>query len=318
MLAPHTNALAMLLVLWSLGCQPSPEAPDAARGDATSEAVRDAVSEERCAVPPGAPAYVREAAAGAGLRCHRYPFALRAPRDVIEARDGAVYVTEMSAGRVVRLRDDGVTTVADGLMAPIGLRELPDGRLLVAEENAHRVSRIDPRTGAGETLAGGLAQVTYLALGPDGAAYVSSFVALDAPTAAVKRVDADGGVSDFATGLNVPEGLFFDARGRLHVANWGAPSRLLRFDRAGGDATVVASGFTRLYGAAPAVDGVVVGDTAAGIVTLLRDDGTRATLLRDVAAPAGLFRTASGDLLVAELGLGDFTGTGYVIRLSPR
>lgn len=273
----------------------------------------------RCAVPPGAPGEIREVEVAAGYACERLPFPLRAPRDAIEARDGAVYATEMAAGRVVRLGAGGAVAVASGLVAPIGLRELPDGRLLVAEENAQRVSRIDPRTGARETVAEGLAQVTYLALGPDGAAYVSSFVALDAPTATVKRVALDGAVRDFVTGVNVPEGLFFDAAGRLHVANWGAPSRLLRFDATGGDArdaTTVATGFERLYGAAPWDDGaVVVSDVAAGTVAVVREGGAREVLLRGASAPAGLSRTASGDLLVAELGRTDFTGTGYVLRV---
>lgn len=302
-------------------CTQPPSAPTAPTDVSPDISPDIYFSTPRCVVPPNAPEYVREAIAAEGYSCERVPIPLRAPRDVIESRDGTIYVTEMSAGRIVRLSNEGAVPVVSGLDAPIGLRELPDGRLLVAEEGAHRVSRVDPRTGARETIADGLAQATYLTLGPDGAAYVSSFTALDTPTATVKRVGLDGAVRDFATGLNVPEGLFFDERGRLHVSNWGAPSRLLRLEPAGGDAstaTVLAHGFARLYGAAPHPDGVAVCDTATGTVTLVRGDGTREVILRDVAVPAGISGTAGGALLLTELGRDDFSGLGYVIRLSRR
>ncbi len=311
---------ALLVCLCLVACARSSAAPEVSPPDAHPPDARADVAPSRCAIPPGNTT-LREAVAAAGWTCERYPFALQAPRDAIETADGRVFVTEMSAGRVVELRADGVRTLAAGLTTPIGLRALNDRTLLVAEEDAHRLSRIDRVTGARSTVADGLAQVTYVTVGPDGAAYVSSFTALDAPTATVKRVSLDGVVREVFTGLNVPEGLFFDALARLHVANWGAPSRLLRFQGATGDArdaAVRATGFERLYGAAPATDGVVVGDTATGTVTLLRDDGTRETLLRDVAVPAGIFRTARGDLLVTELGRGDFRGLGSVIRLRAR
>ena len=79
-------------------------------------------------------ARIRELDPGPGRRCTRLPYPLAAPRDVVEAHDGAIYVTEMAAGRLSRLGDAGFTAVADGLAAPIGVRELPDGALVVAPD----------------------------------------------------------------------------------------------------------------------------------------------------------------------------------------
>jgi hypothetical protein len=261
------------------------------------------VDDPRCFVPPGA--QVSAALPRDGLRCTRYPFALSAPRDVVETSSG-IYVTEMGAGRVVRLTDSGFVVVASGLSAPIGIRE-KDGKLIVSEENAHRISRIDPVSGARETIAEALGNVTYLELGPDGI-YVSSFTALDSPTAVIKRVSDT--VTDAFTGLNVPEGLAFDGT-TLMVVEWGKPSRVSRFP--GG---VYATGFDRAYGIAKSPNGWFVSDTAKATVIDARSDGTQEIVLNGAAVPAGMFRAKNGDLLVVEHGNQQHTGTGYLLRLT--
>lgn len=279
-----------------LGCTSAatPARPEVV--DASAE-VTDA-PDVRCTVPS-------IATPRPGLRCTRYPFALAAPRDVVEV-DGAIYVTEMSAGRVVRLTDGGFVPVASGLTTPIGIRSA-DGKLIVSEEGAHTVSRIDPATGEKVVLARDLGNVTYLTIGPDGATYVSSFTALDTATGVVKRVGDT--VSDYVTGVNVPEGLAFDGTSLL-VVEWGRPSKVSR----GG--TVVASGFDRAYGIAKSDRGWFVSDTTARVVVEVLADGTRENVLTNAATPAGLFRASNGDLLVVEHGSPAHNGIGYLVRLS--
>ena len=146
--------------------------------DAPSEASDSGVpsqSGRSCAVPPGAAAAIRAAKPRAGIVCTRYPWPLAAPRDVVEAPDGAIYVTEMAAGRVVRLGSDGFSVVAAGLVAPIGLRATAD-QLFIAEEGAGRVSSVEPMTGRTAEVASNLGNVTYLTIGSDDALYVLSLI----------------------------------------------------------------------------------------------------------------------------------------------
>lgn len=235
-------------------------------------------------------------------------------------------MSEMSTGTISRLDGDIFTVVTSGLLGPIGLREplASDGALVVAEEHAHRVSRIDRATGARTTVDEGLGNVTYLAIGGDGAAYVSSFSSLTAPTGVIHRVELTGAPrrSTFATELLVPEGLAFDESGRLAIAEWGRrPSTVSRLAMGGGSiasAERLASGFAALYGVvrAPRSDGWIVADLDGDRISQVHENGSVEVLLRDVAAPAGLFVARNGDLLVAEhVGLGH-DARGYLLRIS--
>ena len=62
---------------------------------------------------------------------------------------GAVYVTS-NDGKITRvdLKDGTKTVVASKLSGPEGIDVAPDGRLIVAEVGAKRVSAVDPQTGA--------------------------------------------------------------------------------------------------------------------------------------------------------------------------
>ncbi|MDC0723483.1 SMP-30/gluconolactonase/LRE family protein [Nannocystis bainbridge] len=109
----------------------------------------------------------------------------------LQADEPAVYVTEVRAGRVtrVRLSDGAKRTVAKGLRAPEGIARHPDGGLVVAEVGRKRLVRIDPATGRKTVLASGLRiglpesrglppgyVPTGVAVGRSGTIYVSSDV----------------------------------------------------------------------------------------------------------------------------------------------
>lgn len=287
-------------------------------GDVDAAIDDDAGGDPRCNVPPGADPSSGPALPRVGLSCMRYPFALASPRDVLFASDGSIYVSEFGAGRILRLQADGFAVVAEGLTSPIGLRELPDGDLIVAEEGANSAARIDASTGARTEIAGGLSAVTYLTLGPDGAAYVSSFREV-APTSTgvIWRVDiASGAASPYVTNMNVPEGLFFDGD-QLVAAEWHLPSAVLRFDAAGGvaaDAETIGTGYENVYGLiSDGAGGALVGDHAGRIVQL-RADGTEEDVLVGIGRPGGMAWADDGDLLIAEF-VG-FGATGWLIRVS--
>ena len=271
-----------------------------------------------CAIPPGAADLITEGIPAPGLVCTRYPYPLVSPRDVVETADGHIFVSEFGAGRIVELTGSGFVTLAEGLAAPIGLREENATSLLVTEEGQHSLSRIHRTTGARTQVAGGLNQATYLARGPDGAAYVSSFQELaDTKKGVVWRVDlTTGSTLPFTTGTNVTEGLFFDPEGQLFVAEWLLPSAVYRFPPAGGPlaaATQVADGFSNIYGLAGDTSGGFYAGDHAGKITHIAEDGTKTDLLTNIGRPGGIWVAKNGDLLVAEFV--EFGKTGYLLRI---
>ncbi len=71
-------------------------------------------------------------------------------------RDAAVYIADTFNSRLRVWRDGELHTLAvRGLDEPGGLDVLPDGRLVVADTNNHRVVTVDPRTGSLEAIAVG-------------------------------------------------------------------------------------------------------------------------------------------------------------------
>ncbi|MDB4931044.1 MAG: repeat protein [Myxococcaceae bacterium] len=254
----------------------------------------------------------------AGLSCVILGDPLAAPRDVWVTRDGGIYVTEMGAGTVVRLDGARFTVVASGLDGPIGLREAPDGALLVGLEGGRSVARLDRASGALTVLAGDLGNVTYLTVDAAGAVFASAFDNVGPfGTGRVVRIDpVTRAATRYATGLNVPEGLFVDAAGALFVAEWSPPASVRRFAPGGGSvgtSTVVASDLTNIYGLLPdGAGGMFLGDHA-GRVLHQRADGTREVLLDHIGRTGGFARTADGDLLVAEFV--DFGAMGRLYRL---
>jgi sugar lactone lactonase YvrE len=260
-----------------------------------------------CVVPAGADPRVH-AAVAIGWKCTRIPIPLRAPRDVVELA-GAVYVTEMAAGRVSRLDGDHATSIVDGLTGPIGLRAAPDGSLVVTEEGAQRVSRIVG--GTLTPLATGLGNATYVAVGGDGTIYASAFSDINGTNGVIHRI----GGADFLTGLAVPEGLAFDASGALIVAEWGGTSHASRIVNSA--PLNIATGFVHLYGVAVKGTDTYLADVGGNKVVVVHANGAREDVLTDVAAPAGMSFAANGDLIIAELVAADtHDATGYVIRLS--
>ncbi len=92
---------------------------------------------------------------------------------------GAAYVTS-SDGKITRvdLASGAKTVVASGLAGPEGIDIAPDGRLIVAEVGAKRVTAVDPNTGAARVLAENLA-IGLPAPAGQSTAFLTTGVAVD-------------------------------------------------------------------------------------------------------------------------------------------
>lgn len=131
-------------------------------------------------------------------------------------RGGRLHVSSRFDGTVSRVEPDGSTeVVCSDLGVACGLAFGPDGTLFVGDR-AGTVFAVAPDGTAVPlaTLPSSLAAF-HLALSPDGALFVS------APTLSasdpVYRVAASGEVAVLAASFGRPQGLAFDAEGRLHV-----------------------------------------------------------------------------------------------------
>lgn len=114
-------------------------------------------------------------------RVVEYPLSNRALTGLAAGPDGALYIAQFAANRILRLTLDGqgIQALAN-LAVPIDVAFDPAGRLYVLEYHAGsrelgRVLRVSmtmpPRQ---EVLASSLAHPTAMAFGPDGGLYIST------------------------------------------------------------------------------------------------------------------------------------------------
>jgi len=117
---------------------------------------------------------------------------LAGPVSIASAGGGAVYVSEIGSGSIIRinLSNGAKMVVASNLKGPEGIDVAPDGRIIVAEVGLRRVVAIDPKAdpkAAPVVLAGNLSigldgnkvgvpqyVPTGVAVGKSGVVYVSS------------------------------------------------------------------------------------------------------------------------------------------------
>jgi sugar lactone lactonase YvrE len=183
------------------------------------------------------------------------------PHGIASDRAGNVYVADPPNQRIRRIDATTgiVTTVAgtgsggfsgDGgpatsarLNYPKGAEIAPDGSLYIADNNNHRVRRVDLRTGVITTVAGTgtagfsgdggpataarLNEPRNIALDSAGRLYI-----VDQNNGRIRRVDADGRISTFAAGFSMPRDVAVDGGGNVYVADETA-NRIRRVDPAG-------------------------------------------------------------------------------------
>src|ERR1700758_5852545 len=128
-------------------------------------------------------------------------------------RQGQMYVSSRYDGAVYRVTPNGsVTTFAEGLGIATGIAFDREQSLYVGDRNGtlFKISR-DQQTFVFATLEMSVSAY-HLAFGPHGDLFVTG------PNDRVFKIDPNGSVSTFYKGLGRPQGLAFDAEGKLCVA----------------------------------------------------------------------------------------------------
>lgn len=125
-----------------------------------------------------------------------------APQDAVELADGSLLVTELATGKLLKVSGpEGETrdTVAEALVAPLGMVLDGTDAVYVTEAGAGTLSRIDLASGEKTVVATGLALPEGLDMAPDG-----TLVLAEAAAQRVVAVDPkDGAVTVLAEGLPI-------------------------------------------------------------------------------------------------------------------
>jgi sugar lactone lactonase YvrE len=186
------------------------------------------------------------------------------PTSIALGPDGAMYVSSRFEGQVYRLAaNDEVELFAGELGVPTGLAFSPDGALYVGDRSGSIFKVTDgPNVETFATLPASIAAF-HLAFGPDRCLYVA------APTLAshdaIYRITPDRLVDVVSDRFGRPQGLAFDSRGHLYVADsLAGSSGLYRLD------LTQANPRPELVVSAPAVVGVAV-DPEGGLLLASND-----------------------------------------------
>lgn len=181
------------------------------------------------------------------------------------------------------------------------------GDLLVADAGASggSVIRVDPLTGAQQTVVSGLGDVRGVAVTPTGSIYAAT-------QSAVLRVDpATMTATSVGTGFSDLQGIATDGAGQVYLVdkNAGGPS-VLRLDPSSSSVTALLVGDTYLSDPTDIVlngSGVIyVSDLAGGsltppasVISINASVVSLVTFLDNLSVPLGLAADASGGVLVA-------------------
>jgi sugar lactone lactonase YvrE len=144
------------------------------------------------------------------------------PTSLAVARDGSLYVSSRFEGSIYRVdpATQNFRVFATNLGSPFGIAFDRAGNLWVGDRSG-TIFRVD-LDGDAQAIAELPPSIAafHLAVGPDDKLYVS--VPTLSPRDSVYRVDAHGLVDIVVHGLGRPQGLAFDAQGRLYVVEAAA------------------------------------------------------------------------------------------------
>jgi sugar lactone lactonase YvrE len=219
-----------------------------------------------------------------------------APDDLVFDREGNLYATEITEGRVSMRSPNGTTRVIWGDMPCANPIACHDGRLYAGECRPDgRIMELDLNGGAPRVLLDNVPMPNAMQVGPDGKLYFPVM-----GTNEIWRVDLKGGKPETVAGdLGVPDSVKFDSKGFM-VSTQVASGQVLRIDPRNGERTVLAD-------IAPGLDNVTfVGErvfvsSISGQVNEILPGGKIRSLVPDgLNWPLGIALDTDGLLYVAD------------------
>ncbi len=231
------------------------------------------------------------------------------PDDLVFDPAGHLIFSDIFHGTINRLNADGsVTILASGLGSPEGLVYLPNGALIIAEQQTNRILEMSPSSGSLRVLRmlPGVPSRARCKDGVDGIALdptTQTLIVPDSPTGNVYRMSLDGRkLTLLASHIVRPVGAAVDAQGNVYVADECGGS-LWKITSSG--ATSHMDGFGMLDDVAFDPQGnILVTDLKPSIHALIRVNlatGQRATLAsQGFSEPQGLVVDTNGNIFLSD------------------
>ncbi|MEX1139903.1 MAG: hypothetical protein WEF53_11225 [Bacteroidota bacterium] len=190
-------------------------------------------------------------------------------------------------------RVSSISKHAQGFSFPQGLAFDSSGNLLVVNTLTGVISRVH-LAGAVDTITTAAQVSAWIAVGPTGHIYVSSY-----GDGTVKRVPSTGGtMTNFVTGQDNPAGIAFDKAGNLYIANFN--SNQVRIKTPSAD-TVFA---TFAYGPTGLVfdnlGNLFVSHQLAHTISKVSPSGTISTFATGILSPHNIAFDNRGNLFVSQ------------------
>ncbi|MBN4055337.1 SMP-30/gluconolactonase/LRE family protein [bacterium AH-315-K03] len=221
-----------------------------------------------------------------------------APDDLVFDKDGNLYATEITEGRVSQLKPNGEARVIYGDLPCANPITMFQGRLFAGEcRSGGRLMELNLNGGAARVLLENVPMPNAMEGGPDGLLYFPVMAANE-----IWRINLQGGEPEVvARDLGVPDAIKFDAQGFI-VSTQVASGQVLRINPSNGEKTVLAT-------IAPGLDNLsFVGDrlfvsSISGQINEILGDGKFRSLVPDgLNWPLGLAVDKNGTLFVADGG----------------
>lgn len=237
------------------------------------------------------------ASAGPGLAAALPLAGFSAPVGVLEMPDGALLVAEWGGNRISRVDNSGKNPVLNNISAPAGMASDNDGNIYIAGYSDGNVYVWNGEDEA-KILAKGFSQPTGLLWSRDNTLLVANRGA-----GTIEEIDGNGARRVISRGHVLPVGIAETASGDMYVSCYGGT-----LDRVSKNGAIqkISNGLNRPgVGILPAGrDTVYIVDNAAGKIVEAGANGVIRTLAANLSEPVGLAKSARGDLIVATWGDG--------------